>query len=148
DVDLSPGPYSFADEDYTWEPTGPIATDGTHHATYIGGEAVGAFDSTSGELTQVANPSSFANNGSQVALGNGMIAVGLFTGGNGAWMQLHDAVLGELVWASDTERQIGEHTGVQPRDAKIIGPFLKDGTVIVQSTTGDGIAVARVGPGT
>lgn len=148
DVDLSPGPYTFADEDYTWEPTGPIATDGIHHALYLGGEAVGVFNSTSGELTQVVHPSSFQNNGAELALGNGTVAVGLFTGGNGAWMQLHDVVLSELIWASGSEKQIGEKTGVKPGDAKIIGPFLRDGTVIVQATSHEGISVARVGPGT
>lgn len=148
DVDLSAGPYTFEDEEYTWEPTRPIATDGIHHAVYLGGEAIGVFDSVSGELTQVARPSSFQNNGAQLALGNGTLAVGLFTAGNGDWIQLHDAVLGELVWGSGSEKQIGEDTGVKPGDAKFIGPFLKDGTLIVQATTSDGIAVTRVGPGT
>lgn len=148
DVDLSPGPYSFADEEFSWKLNGPIATDGTHHAVYIGSGAVGIFDSTNGELTQVAHASSFENNGSQIALSNGTIAVGLFTGGNGAWMELHDAVLGELVWASDTEKEIGENTGVRTGDAKRIGPFLRDGTLIVQANSEDRIVVARVGPGT
>src|SRR5690625_7181461 len=96
-------------------------------AGYSGDSRVLAFDLETGEVVNTITPSSFNNNGSQIALHAGNVVVAPF--GGDAWVEIYDPRTGDQVWSTPAPSDIPTN------DAKAIHS-LDEGRILIQGEIG------------
>lgn len=132
-----PLPVTVDDTEYGTDGSQPIAANDQIVATYVSGDAVLALDAGTGDVLGLVRPSSFENNGKQVAVHADQVVVGPF--GGDAWVEAYDARTGEPVWQAYTPQD------VEVNDAKRLTSLGEDG-VLVQATGPEGVLIAIIHP--
>lgn len=110
-----------------------ISSDDHMVAGYSGDSRVLAFDIETGEAVNTITPSSFNNNGSQIALHAGNVVVAPF--GGDAWVEIYDPRTGDQVWSTPAP------SGIPTNDAKAIHS-LDEGRILIQGGKDDHALIA------
>lgn len=124
--------------------SGPIAVGDGKVVAHLHSELVGAFDLATGDPLRTITPSSFANNGDQQAVVDGLVVVGPMGGKH--WVETWDLDSGRPGWARNPS-DLGATEDLGIHDVKRIGPRTPSGQVVVASSMRGGAVVALLGPG-